>query len=159
MVNYQVQVGILFVALLGGHEVAGLSMCSLDTAISSFHIGVFLSGVNYYCYAIRLAREENAVEDETVSNKSTVMELERDNEKIAKTNTDYSSNLTANINAVENSIRSSKLENADIDRKENQKLEIEETIGPDGRTLISNSDAATQRKTVRNSKELKKYKK
>ncbi|KAI9577996.1 uncharacterized protein ACN427_013199 [Glossina fuscipes fuscipes] len=159
MVNYQVQVGILLVALLGGHEVAGLSMWSPETAISSFQIGLFLSGINYYCYAIRSAREENAVEDETVANKSTIMELERDNEKIAKTNTDYSSNLTANVNAVENSIRASKLENADIDRKENQKVETEETIGPDGRTFISNSDAATQRRAVRNSKELKRYKK
>uniref|UniRef100_A0A1B0B0J1 Uncharacterized protein n=1 Tax=Glossina palpalis gambiensis TaxID=67801 RepID=A0A1B0B0J1_9MUSC len=161
MVKYQVQVQVaaFLVALLGAYEVKGLSMWSSETAIASFQIGVFLSGINYYCYAIRSAREENAVEEESAFNKSTVQELEKDNEKISKTNTDYSSNLTANVNAVENSVRSSKLENADIYKKEMQTIEASESIGPEYRSVISNSDLAAHKKTTRNSKELRKYKK
>uniref|UniRef100_A0A1A9ZHB1 Uncharacterized protein n=1 Tax=Glossina pallidipes TaxID=7398 RepID=A0A1A9ZHB1_GLOPL len=159
MVNYQVRVAVFLVALLGAHEVRGVSRWSPETAITSFQIGVFLSGINYYCYAIRSAREENAVEEESAYNKSTLQELEKDNEKISKINTDYSSNLTANVNAVENSIRSSKLENADIDKKEMQTIEASESIGPEYRSLISNSDLAARKKTIRNSKELRKYKK
>uniref|UniRef100_A0A1A9W6V8 Uncharacterized protein n=1 Tax=Glossina brevipalpis TaxID=37001 RepID=A0A1A9W6V8_9MUSC len=159
MVNYQIKVAVFLIALIGAQEVKGLSMWSSETALTSLQIGVILSGINYYCYAIKIAREENAVEDEAVSNRSVTRELEKDNEKISKTDTDYSSNLTANVNALENSIRASKVENADINRQEQQKIEASESIGPDFRSLITNSDMAARKKTVRNSKELRKYKK
>uniref|UniRef100_A0A1B0GGF0 Uncharacterized protein n=1 Tax=Glossina morsitans morsitans TaxID=37546 RepID=A0A1B0GGF0_GLOMM len=158
MVNYQVQVVVFLAALLGAHEVKGLSMSSSETAITTLHIGIFLSGLNYYCQAIRSARQENAVEDETIANKSTIMEMEKDNEKISKINTDYSSNLTANVNAVETSLRSSKVEKADIDKQEKQKVEKNESIGKDARSSITNLALTAKKKTVRSSKELRTYK-
>ncbi|KAL9875208.1 uncharacterized protein ACN427_013433 [Glossina fuscipes fuscipes] len=158
MGNNQVQVVVFLVALLVSREVKGLFMSSSATAVATLQIGIFLSGLNYYCQAIRSARQENAVEDETIANKSTVMEMERDDEKISKINTDYSSNLTANVNAVETSLSSSKVENADIDRKEEQTVEENESIGIDARSSITNSALTAKKKTVRRSKELRKYK-
>uniref|UniRef100_A0A1A9W6V9 Uncharacterized protein n=1 Tax=Glossina brevipalpis TaxID=37001 RepID=A0A1A9W6V9_9MUSC len=159
MVNYQVRVVVCLVALLGAQEIKGFSMWSSETALTTLQIGVFLSGINYYCYGIKLARQEEAVEDESITNKSTVMELEKDDAKISKMNTNYGSDLKANVKAVEQSIRSSKQEQASIDRKEQQKIEATESIGPDYRTLVSDSNSEARKKTVRNSKEVRKYKK
>uniref|UniRef100_A0A1A9W6W3 Uncharacterized protein n=1 Tax=Glossina brevipalpis TaxID=37001 RepID=A0A1A9W6W3_9MUSC len=130
---------------------------SRETTINTFQIGILLSGINYYCYAIKTSRQEKAIEDEVIGNKSTVMELEQKDRKIQKTKTDINSILTANIDAIETSLQSSKMENADVNKQEERKIEKSESIGNSSRTSTTSSETMSRKKTVRTSKELRKY--
>uniref|UniRef100_A0A1A9W6W0 Uncharacterized protein n=1 Tax=Glossina brevipalpis TaxID=37001 RepID=A0A1A9W6W0_9MUSC len=157
MINYQVRIVIFLIALQSTNEIKGVSMWSRETTINTFQIGILLSGINYYCYAIKTSRQEKAIEDEVIGNKSTVMELEQKDRKIQKTKTDINSILTANIDAIETSLQSSKMENADVNKQEERKIEKSESIGNSSRTSTTSSETMSRKKTVRTSKELRKY--
>uniref|UniRef100_A0A1B0B0J4 Uncharacterized protein n=1 Tax=Glossina palpalis gambiensis TaxID=67801 RepID=A0A1B0B0J4_9MUSC len=155
MANNQVPMAVFIVALLGAHEVKGFSTWCSRSTITSFQIGIFLNGMNYYCYAIKSAREESVVGDEEVWENKVDAEITAGNEKLQNTNATNVSSLNKTINSIENSARASNVVTTDINGNKVENVAKRSLIDPKFKSVITNSDSKATKRTVKNSKLLR----
>uniref|UniRef100_A0A1A9V7B8 Uncharacterized protein n=1 Tax=Glossina austeni TaxID=7395 RepID=A0A1A9V7B8_GLOAU len=152
MANSQIPIAVFIIALLGAHEVKRFS----TSTITSFQIGMFMNSMNYYCYAIKLAREENVVGEEEVWENKVDAEITAGNEKVQNTNATHVSSVNKTINSVENSRQYSNVVKTDINGNKVENVSKRSLLDPEFKSVITNANSKATKRTVQNSKLLRK---
>uniref|UniRef100_A0A1B0AK97 Uncharacterized protein n=1 Tax=Glossina pallidipes TaxID=7398 RepID=A0A1B0AK97_GLOPL len=155
MVNSQIAIAIFIVVLLGAHEVKGFSTWSSKSTITSFQIGIFMTSMNYYCYAIKSSREENVVGEEEVLENKVDAEITAGNEKVQNANATHVSNVNKTINSVENSAKFSNVVTTDIKGNKVENVAKRSLHDPKFKSVITNTNSKATKRTVQNSKLLR----
>uniref|UniRef100_A0A1A9X5Q7 Uncharacterized protein n=1 Tax=Glossina brevipalpis TaxID=37001 RepID=A0A1A9X5Q7_9MUSC len=154
MLKYHIKAAFLLIALLMAHEIEGFSMCSQETALTSLQIGIFLSNINYYCYAKGIITQVDTVkvQDEQALKKSILSQTQNKNGIVSSNNTDLMSNSKSNVMAIETSYKASTMEDTDIYRKEVQNIEKKELNNSQYRSTATVFDTSAKKRKISNSK-------